>query len=689
MTKSRKVGIILACALIFALLATSIVPFAGIGTDTASAVAVVPHEEWKNAYDGDYYDNLNVSTGTEFRSALAKLITSTHHTNTVYKGTSSLALNNVWPHSDKDMSDINANRMTWFYSGTIVSANSFGGGTSDTNREHVWAKNAGSTFTAEEGPGADAHHLRPTNVQLNSTRSNWGFAEITQTNSNIAKENGRTDYGTFPDGLCYQSGSYFYPAAGFRGATARILMYMQVRYGDEFSLYFVDGTSSSNGKGIGKISDLFKWHLLEPPTTEEIYRNHAIAEIQGNRNPFIDHPEYAELIFCNDGSSYNRTLQNLVSEYGGYLGSGVDPSEIPTSLTLSPSSLALEVGSKSQQIGVTSSPVGTRNDVNWFSDDTSVATVNNGVVTAVSKGTTTITAKSKYDSNVTASLTVTVTPVKLTALNISESTFSLNEGRQKRLTVTPTPSNASAEVNWTSSTPSVATVSDSGYVTAVSAGTATITATSVDFPDISVSATVTVKEAAKPTAIEVTGTPTKTDYVQGDAFDPSGLTVTVTYSDGSTDTYTARDELLENFEWLDGVKKQATLSKGTTTVICKYGELTATVSGISVNSYLEDFLLKMETIDDDYTWEKLTLQEKFEALKQAVSAYNKLSDSEKVQVEGKHATLIAAVREYNDAASAQNAELQNALTVGAGAIVKSITATIAALIAAIAKGLWR
>ena len=691
MTKSRKVGIILAFALVFALIATSIVPLLGVDFNTANAVTVVPHEEWKNAYTGNYYQNLNTSLrGTSFRSQLASLITTTHHTNTVYNGSSSLALNNVWPQSDKDMNNINANTMKWFYTGTVVSANSFGGSSGQTNREHVWAKNAGSTFEPEAGPGADAHHLRPTEVSLNSARSNWGFGEVTQSTSNIVAQAGKTNYGSTVDELCYKGSvngaTLFYPAKGYRGATARILMYMQVRYGDTWNLYFVDGASSSNGKGIGKISDLFKWHLLEPPTTEEIYRNHAIAEIQGNRNPFIDHPEYAEMIYCNNNESYSSKLQGLVNQYGGYLNGGIDPDEIPESLTLSPSSLTLEVGKTSSPITVTASPAGTLNDVSWSSNNTSVATVSStGVVTAVAKGTATVTATSKYDSTVSAKLTVTVNPVQLTGLTISSSELTLKDGRTAVLTVSPIPSNASAEVTWSSDNTAVATVSSTGHVTAKGEGTAHITATSKEFPSVSVSATVTVVPAPKPVSISVSGTPTKTRYIKGETFDPTGLTVTVMYNDNSTEELTGN--ALKDCEWLDGVTGETTLSDGTTTVICRYGEFEATVSGITVTNNIEDFLNKMEAVDSN-DFDSLTLQQKFEAIKQAVAAYNKLTTAEKnnSQVVAKYSTLRNAIEDYNELANAQNAVLQDAVTLGAGALVRAISTAFAALIVVV-KGL--
>ena len=673
MTKSRKVGIILACALIFALLATNIVPLSVLyDSNTADALSVSAHPEYLNEYTGNYYDGLTTTKiGTSFRSDLAKLITSTHHTNTTYNS-GTYALQNVWPQSDKDVSNLNANTIKWFYTGTVTSASNFGGTNGTTNREHVWAKNGGDTFTPESGPGADAHHLRPTECQLNSTRGNLGFGEVSQTQSNIAKQNGSTSYGTFPNGLCFKSGSFFYPAAGYRGATARILMYMQVRYGDSFNLKFVDGATSNNGKSIGKISDLFKWHLQEPPTQEEIYRNNAIAAIQGNRNPFIDHPEYAEMIYCNDGQSYNSTLNNLVAQYGGYLNSNVDPDKIPTALTLSPSSLTLTIGNTSSKINVTATPSTAYNDVNWSSSNTSVATVSSdGAVTAKAEGTATITAISKYDKNVTASLTVTVNPVQLESMTISPNPLTLKEGTGKTLTVTPYPSNAKMNVTWSSSDPSVATVSDGGYVTAVSVGTATITATNAS-PRVTASITVTVVEAPKPTDIQIIGSPTKKEYIKDEVFDPTGLTVKVMYSDGSSESFSGND-LKENFQWLDGTTGATTLSEGTTTVTCIYGEFSATVTGIVVTNNIDGFLSKMEVIESD-DFDDLSLEDQYDAIKQAVVLYNKLTAAEKAQsqVQGKYTTLLAAARDYNEAVSATNDVLYEAATLGSGALIKAL-----------------
>ncbi|MCH5159989.1 MAG: endonuclease [Clostridiales bacterium] len=315
MTKSRRISLALVVALVFALFASSIIPFAG---NTASAVTVVPHNDWNNTYDGDYYDNLNTDkVGLEFRSELASLITTTHTHLTTYSESRD------W-FGETDADPANPGNIILFYTGTSVKfTGTLGSSSGAINREHVWAKHGGTTYPKDSGPGADAHHLRPTEYDINESRANYAFAEVEQNTNNLRVQAGRTDYGSTPDELCYLGtiggAKFFYPAKGYRGATARILMYMLVRWGDENNLYFVDGASTADGKGIGKISDLMKWHLEEPPTDEEIRRNDVVATKQGNRNPFIDHPEYAEMILCNDGQSYNDTLKEIVNTYGSYI----------------------------------------------------------------------------------------------------------------------------------------------------------------------------------------------------------------------------------------------------------------------------------------------------------------------------------------------------------------------------------
>ena len=426
-------------------------------------------------YEGDYYDGLNESlTGTAFRAELAKHIY--HTNNTTYGG-----LMGVWQYSDVDPND--SNKIIQFYTGYSVSIPS--DYSSGTNREHVWPKNAGNAFPEKSEAGSDAHHLRPTNTNLNSARGDKSFGEVTQTSSNLVSSSS----GSNP---CYATSTYFYPGKGYRGATARILMYVQTRWGDDYNLSFVLG--AGNSKTIGDIEDLMKWHIEEPPTDEEIRRNDAIEKVQGNRNPFIDHPEYAEMIYCNDGKTYNATLKNVVSQYGSYLDGSVGGEDGPTT-------------------------------------------------------------------------------VKPTSISLSPATATLMIGGTQKLTATVSPSDASSSVNWTSSNTNVATVKD-GTVTAVSAGTATITATSAVDSSIKATATLTVKAVS---SIAISGNPIKTTYFAGEAFNPTGITVTATYTNGDT-AIVSNDDCA----WLDGTARTETLAQGSTSVICKYGNLEKTISGLTV-----------------------------------------------------------------------------------------------------------
>ena len=119
--------------------------------------------------------------------------------------------------------------------------------------------------------------------------------------------------------------------------------------------------------------------------------------------------------------------------------------------------------------------------ITWSSSNTSIATVSSsGVVTAKAVGTATITATANDGSGKKATCSVTVKQY-VTVVTLNKTSLSLNEGGSETLTATITPSTASDKsVTWSSTNTSVATVDQNGKVTAVSKGTATITATAND-----------------------------------------------------------------------------------------------------------------------------------------------------------------------------------------------------------------
>ncbi|HNS08886.1 MAG TPA: endonuclease [Candidatus Ozemobacteraceae bacterium] len=132
------------------------------------------------------------------------------------------------------------------------------------NIEHTWPQSKGATGIAK----ADMHHLFPTDPVANSTRSSLPFGEVEK----IKWEDGGSK--------CDQKRFEVRPK--YRGNSARAIFYFSVRYGKSI--------------GADEENTLRAWHKEDPVDAEEKQRNDKVESIQGNRNPFIDHPEYVEQI---------------------------------------------------------------------------------------------------------------------------------------------------------------------------------------------------------------------------------------------------------------------------------------------------------------------------------------------------------------------------------------------------------
>ena len=153
-----------------------------------------------------------------------------------------------------------------------------------------------------------------------------------------------------------------------------------------------------------------------------------------------------------------------------------------TGVSLNTSTLNLIEGGTDTLTATVEPNNATNRNVTWSSDNPSVATVNNGVVSAVSEGTATITVTT-VDGGYkdTCPVTVTAAPVPVTGVSLNKDSLALGVGDSETLTATVAPANAANQnVTWASSDTSVATVDAAGKVTAVGAGTATITVTTVD-----------------------------------------------------------------------------------------------------------------------------------------------------------------------------------------------------------------
>ena len=204
--------------------------------------------------------------------------------------------NNRYPvmyEADEDPN--NTNNVLCLYTGVSMPKDS--DHSSVWNTEHVWAKSHGFSASGLM-PHSDIHHLRVTQNSINSIRGNSGFKEVKGNGSADTDNNGN-----------YWSGDWFEPRDCVKGDVARMMMYMDVRYNgdtnsDGVDLTLVDGSTSSEPK-FGDLTTLKKWHIQDPVDDFERRRNDAIHKGQGNRNPFIDHPEYADIIYNTNYAEVN------------------------------------------------------------------------------------------------------------------------------------------------------------------------------------------------------------------------------------------------------------------------------------------------------------------------------------------------------------------------------------------------
>lgn len=228
-------------------------------------------------YDATYYKTAMGLTGAALKNQLHNIIDDHKE----------LSYDQVWDalrYTDADPK--NNNNVILLYTGRSQSKLANGGMPNDWNREHVWAKSHGD-FGTSAGAGTDLHHLRPTDVSVNSARGSLDF------------DNGGSYHPEATE--CRFDNDSWEPRNSVKGDVARMLFYMAVRYeGDSGEVDLELNNYVNNGKApyMGKLSILLAWHKLDPVDDFERNRNNVIFEkYQLNRNPFIDHPEWVEAIW--------------------------------------------------------------------------------------------------------------------------------------------------------------------------------------------------------------------------------------------------------------------------------------------------------------------------------------------------------------------------------------------------------
>lgn len=223
---------------------------------------------------GTYYQGLGIENaqGQALRSILEKLVNS----NVKLTGYSSTA--DVLIYADADEDDKSLINII-YENETMTRGQKGSGGPNEWNKEHMVPQSWGVTGA---GLKADMHNLRIARASTNSVRGNLKYAD--------------------GSGGWKTTGGGFYPGDGFQGDSARIVMYMMLRLPKIIT--------ASKAVAGNSLEILAKWHHEDPVDSFELNRNQIIFESQGNRNPFIDHPEFFDLIF---GSNQNLSMNNYES----------------------------------------------------------------------------------------------------------------------------------------------------------------------------------------------------------------------------------------------------------------------------------------------------------------------------------------------------------------------------------------
>lgn len=252
------------------------------------------------ANPGAYYENVNLATPATLRCSIYETIKGHNKYPYSGSGTNTWAILNLADEDPVDTSKILDNFRN-------ESFTKITGGTGAYNREHTWPRSYGLGSTGTPGPATDTHMLHLTHVGYNSDRGNKPFANCegactrlgTVHNHGIGGDSDAdSNWYQGPDG---NNGS-FEVWDHIKGNMARAVMYMAVRYQGESGeprLELTDNRSliqTGSGAGpfyMGILTDLLEWNSFDAPDERELNRNQTVFNFQNNRNPFIDHPEWA------------------------------------------------------------------------------------------------------------------------------------------------------------------------------------------------------------------------------------------------------------------------------------------------------------------------------------------------------------------------------------------------------------
>ena len=268
------------------------------------------------------YYNSATGSGYTLKTQLKTIISNGH----VDQGYS--ALYDAYINSDNDTFYENDNTVLDMYSENPTGSDSYNYNHNDRtcgnynsendcyNREHIFPQG----FFNEQLPmRTDIHHVVPTDGYVNNRRANYPFGEVTNATwvSNNGSKVGQNTAYTY-------SGVVFEPIDEFKGDIARMLLYFAVRYEDEVTDSSWDNHTTTNNPLNGTNDQVYEtwylqllheWHQIDPVSSREIKRNNEAYNFQGNRNPFIDYPEYVDSIWGELLSTSDYSINNQTTIY--------------------------------------------------------------------------------------------------------------------------------------------------------------------------------------------------------------------------------------------------------------------------------------------------------------------------------------------------------------------------------------
>lgn len=255
-----------------------------------------------------YYNTANGLTCSSLKTALSTIITTGAIELTYTPG--------VWDafaRTDKRRNDANTAEIVWdMYSDNPTGADPYtftfitsqcGNYSKEGdcyNREHSFPK---SWFNDGTPMYSDLNHLFPTDGWVNNKRDNYPYGE-TSSPSYTSQNGSKLGTSSFPG----YTGIVFEPINEYKGDFARAQFYMVTRYESQVASWQNNGTANEvlNGTSYQAFDDwqlklLYKWHVQDPVSQKEISRNDSVFVIQGNRNPYIDHPEWVTTVWSCTG----------------------------------------------------------------------------------------------------------------------------------------------------------------------------------------------------------------------------------------------------------------------------------------------------------------------------------------------------------------------------------------------------